>query len=420
MRVLIDGRMLLGRFSGVARMVTGIVDRLCLDPAVQVVVLCGNEAFRPWVGRPGIELLVSDFSRRHRTPAARLWWEENRLADWIERSGAALYHATWNHGIPANRPVPAILTVHDLIPWDAPALGLSGWIGRLAYRHSLRSAVRRADRIVTVSGHSATQLARRIGTDPAAIRVIYNGAEPRGVAAPGGGAERPYLLYVGGHEPRKNVESVFQAMQGLWDRTDADLGLHLTGDPDDLSEPARAAYGRLWHKDRVRFLGAPDDVVLAEQYSNAVALLLLSRAEGFGLPALEAMGYGCPVIAASCGSLPEIVGEAGLLVDPDRTEEAVDAVNRVLNPAVAAEIIQKGRRRAAAFTWQRAAEAYALEYLRLGGESRRGQFPPALATHECAAADVAGERWSRMGAAGGWPAVDRAASKAPAELLPET
>lgn len=362
LRVLVDGRMLLGRFSGVARTVTCLVERLCENPDLQIVVLCGNELHSPWNGRDNIELLVSDFERRHRTAWARFWWEENKLPGWIARSGADVFHATWNHGIPAERAVPSVLTVHDIVPWSDSATDLSSWVTRAIYRHTIRSSLRRADRVAAVSGYSATQIAMQTGIDPAEIRVIYNGAEIPEPSNPGDMPGKPYVLYVGGHESRKNIESVFAAMDRYWRTRPKSLELRLTGRLEQLSGPARSAYERLACKDMVRFVGSPNDAELANLYNRATALLLLSRAEGFGLPVIEAMGHGCPVIASRCGALPEIVGDAGVLVDPESAEEVVRAMEWALDPDHAGELVKKGHHRAAAFTWEQAAAAYAREY----------------------------------------------------------
>jgi hypothetical protein len=170
LRVLIDARMMMGRFSGVARMVTRLVEHLADMPHVTVSVLCGNESYEPWEHSKNLEMIVSDFSRKYRSPARRLWWEATRLRHWIAQSEADVFHATWNTGAPFACPVPTILTVHDVIPWDEPARGLSARAAQMYYRYSLRASMRRAQRVVAVSGFTADQIARKLCLDPSQIR----------------------------------------------------------------------------------------------------------------------------------------------------------------------------------------------------------------------------------------------------------
>jgi glycosyltransferase involved in cell wall biosynthesis len=208
--------------------------------------------------------------------------------------------------------------------------------------------------------------------DPSRIRVIYNGVG----AATGDRATRshrtsPYVLYVGGHEARKNVEGVLGTVKEYWLRHGPALHLRLTGLEGDLSPAARKAYEAIKHERRIRFLGHLKDEELAREYQGATALLMLSRAEGFGLPVIEAMAHGCPVIAAHCGSLPELVGQAGILVDPDDPVSAANAVHRIAtSPAITNNLTTKGQARAAGFTWHRAVEAYRTEYLLAADKSR--------------------------------------------------
>lgn len=388
LRVLIDARMLIGRFSGVSRMVTQLVEALVQLPGTRVVAMCGNEPYEPWKNRDDINVVVTDFSRRDRSPARRMFWEAVRLPGWIRRAGADVYHATWNTGVPFRCSVPAVLTVHDVIPWHEVSPGLSGRISRFRYRQSLRASLRRACRVVTVSGLTADQLSRVAGVDPEMIRVIYNGVESPGFAheASQSSSTAPqYLLYVGGHEKRKNVETVFATMADYWRRIDPSMRLHMTGTAEQLSAPARAEFERIGRDARIVFLGTPDDCALAREYTGACALLMLSRAEGFGLPVIEAMAHGCPVIAARCGSLPEIVGSAGILVDlpentrsPSAPSAVAEAIaNLVRDPEQRAELSLRGRKRAEWFSWRRAAEAYALEYQLAASTSRVKCIAPA-------------------------------------------
>lgn len=363
LRVLIDGRMLIGRFSGVARMVTRLVENLADMPELRIVVLCGNQPYEPWIERTDLRMIVSDFSRADRSPVRRFFWEATRLRHWIGESRADVFHATWNTGVPFRCPVPAVLTIHDAIPWDKPPRQLSTIAERAVYRYSLRASARRAKRVTAVSEFTAAQVGQRIGPGAKQIRVVHNGVDQPATSAAVASSGRPYILYVGGHEPRKNLESLFGAVAHYWRHFDPEMDLHLTGSAAQLSPAAKSAYDRISQKSRVVFLGSPNDEELAREYAGATALLMLSRAEGFGLPVIEAMAHGCPVIAARCGSLPEVVGEAGVLVDPDDIQWIAASIHEVTSSrARAGTVIEKGRQRAANFSWTRVAQAYLAEY----------------------------------------------------------
>jgi glycosyltransferase involved in cell wall biosynthesis len=358
LRVMIDARMLLGRFSGVSRFVTRLVDALVRQDGLSVTLLCGNEPPSFPDDRDKVTVVSSSFTRSHRRAHRRLLWEQRHLPRLIRRAGVHVYHATWNTGVPLRCPVPALLTVHDLMPWHAPAAHLALRRDRWCYRYAMKSSARHATRITTVSECVRRQVIRTLGCAAGKTVTVPNGVDlpVTDVLRPQSNAP-PYVLYVGGHQPRKNLEGVFRALRSYWDCHDASMELRLTGTPETMSFAAAAAYRHLGGGLRVRFAGQPDDAHLAGLYAAARCLLMLSRDEGFGLPALEAMAYGCPVIAADRASLPEVVGDAGILVDPDDTEGVVRAIHRLnLDPAFRAEHVERGRRRARRFQWAQVAE----------------------------------------------------------------
>jgi len=162
-------------------------------------------------------------------------------------------------------------------------------------------------------------------------------------------------------------------METYWKRFDRRLELHLTGREETLSKRAREALiciRREGHDPPIRFLGTPDDQTLARQYASATALLMLSRAEGFGLPVLEAMSHGCPVIAARTSALPEVVGNAGLLVEPHHAEGVAEAIHIIKScPQEAERFAGLGRLRAASFSWDRSIDAYHALYLKAVGQA---------------------------------------------------
>ncbi|MEK6798174.1 MAG: glycosyltransferase family 1 protein [Planctomycetota bacterium] len=378
LRVLLDARMLVGRFSGIARMVTSLVDELAQRDDVRVIVLCGNDEHSPWTHRDDVEVAPSSFGRKDRSPSRRLWWEETRLRALIRRSSADVFHATWNSGIPFACPVPSVLTIHDLIPWDKPGEYFALRRDRWAYRAGVQWSARRAAAITTVSAFTRGQLLDRLGVAGDRVLVVSNGVTPPGGGSssshdqsdggarpslPGGtnaeGSPPPeFVLYVGGHEPRKNVSGLLRAMLEYWRAFDPRLELWLTGRKDALCPAAKEVMQTLPQNAPVRFLDALSESDLVRAYRRAEALMLLSTDEGFGLPIVEAMSHGCPVIAANRAALPEVVGEAGVLVDPDQPAEAARALHRICaDQNCRKRLAGLGLLRASRFTWEAAAGA---------------------------------------------------------------
>ncbi len=393
MRILIDARMLLGRFSGVPRFVTRLIDELVDIDGIQVVALCGDEPVSAWSDRSDIETLPTDFTRRDRTPRRRLRWETQRLDHWIALARTDVYHATWSSGVPDGCPTPTVLTIHDLIPWHNESDHFSSWLDARGYRRSVTRSARSAARITTVSEFVRCDVIETLHVDPSKVTTIYNGAEVRTPLVPdetAGNPKHPFLLYVGGLERRKNLETLFRAMAVYWAHH-GDLAVRLTGDPSALEPNAAALLAGLNRSDLIQWVGHPNDAELSELYRTATALVLPSRAEGFGLPVVEAMQHGCPVVAARAGSLPEIVGETGLLVDPDDPAEFAHQIHRVItDEPLRNRLKETGQTRATMFRWRHTAQRM-IEVYRLAAERAPEQeYKPSTVASTVIIADRAG------------------------------
>jgi len=266
----------------------------------------------------------------------------------IERAGAALLHSP-AQSPPRRSPVPWVQTLHDLTP--------------LAFKHPLLDADRRrwqrvgprlrdADAVICVSESSATQARDLLGVDPSRLRVV-----PLGVSSAFGpdGPRRegsPYVLWVSSWGPHKGLEVAAEVVMQLAAEGHPHR-LVVAGYQDDaMMRRVRTAVAPAAALDRVEVLGRVPD--LAQLYRGATALLVTSRAEGFGLPALEAMACGCPVVAFANSSLPEVVGDAGVLVDDGDVDAYASAVSQVLSDeSLRAQLRTNGINRANGFTWER-------------------------------------------------------------------
>jgi glycosyltransferase involved in cell wall biosynthesis len=262
-----------------------------------------------------------------------------------------------------------VVTLHDTLAIAHPELVFPGGKGRLAWKAKEHAAVAWSDRIVTISEASRRDLIDWFRLPEDRVRVVTCG--PEAAFRPMMGREgedvlrrygvdpdRRYWLYVGGLSPHKNIPRLIEAFA----RLGPDERLVLVGDFGDVFHThvpeLRGAVERLGLSERVWFTGFVPDGDLAYLYTRAHALLLPSLMEGFGLPAVEAMACGTPVVASTAGSLPEVVGDAGILCDPTDVGAIAGAMRTLRDdPALRAHLAGVALRRATLFTWGAAARA---------------------------------------------------------------
>jgi alpha-1,3-rhamnosyl/mannosyltransferase len=215
---------------------------------------------------------------------------------------------------------------------------------------------RRADRIIVPSRYVAGEVARRLNVPPERIAPCHPGAPdwPARTSRPASG----YVLFVGTLEPRKNVGALLDAYERLLTRGRGGLPeLVLAGKATPSSRPWLERIERPPLRGAVRHLGYVQAEDRRDLYAGARLLVLPSFDEGFGLPVLEAMAMGVPVVAANRGALPEVIGTAGPLIDPDDPEELAAAIEHLLtDEAFAAECVSRGLARAREFRWDATAE----------------------------------------------------------------
>lgn len=257
-----------------------------------------------------------------------------------------------SHVLPIALGLPSVVTVHDLgHRRERGAYSRTGW---LYLELTTRYAARRAARLIAVSQSTAADLQRLYRVRAERIAVIPSGVDPRmgpqsadAVAAAAGrlGLDEPYFLFVGRNHPRKNLGMLRRAFLDARAR-----GLHAT------LVLAGPGHGRTVVTDGVITLDYVPADELPALYTGALALVMPSRFEGFGFPALEAMRCGTAVIASTAGSLPEIIGSAGVLLSPDDAGAWSQAMLELASDAaLQRRLIAAGEARSAGFTWDAAA-----------------------------------------------------------------
>jgi glycosyltransferase involved in cell wall biosynthesis len=291
--------------------------------------------------------------------------ELTRFAWRLMRDRLDLFHAT-HYVIPPLARARAVVTIHDIIHVLYPEF-LPNRAALLYARVMIGRALRRADRIITVSYNSKRDLVDYFGIAPARIDVVYNGVARRFHAnvpraerdrvATKYGLPRPYLLFLGGEKPHKNVRNVLRGFAEARRERALPHALVLAGLMPKNRSRVEALIAALDLSSRVFRPGIVPEEDLPGLFAGADAFLYPTLYEGFGLPVVEAMACGVPVLTSSTSALQEIAGGYAALVDP----MDVDAIARGIsdlatNPTRRAELIELGKRRAADFSWDRAAQ----------------------------------------------------------------
>jgi glycosyltransferase involved in cell wall biosynthesis len=289
-----------------------------------------------------------------------------------------LVHIPNLFSVPRALPCPYVMTVHDMLEHMARAREQSGF-WRSIYFQTTKRVLSGAARIFAVSNFTRNEIEKLFEIPSERIEVVYNAIDERFLRGHASEADRdliarryqvtyPFLLYAGRISPHKNVVRMIEAFSALKTELERDqaypelkliiIGDDLSGNPD-----LRRTVVRSGVQNDVRFLGFIPIEVLRIFYDEAKVFVFPSLYEGFGLPPLEAMAHGTPVVTSNVSSLPEVVGNAAVLVNPENVFEIMRALHRVLtDQSLRARMKERGYQQAAKFSWntsvRRILEAY--------------------------------------------------------------
>ena len=360
------------RSAGVHRYIYHLLQHLGrADGGLHYTLLVGKGA-RP----PGTDLKALQSRWPTRYVPVRVLWEQSVQPYTLRQIGADLVHGPVFVG-PLLAPCPFVVTIHDLSFIRFPALFRPA--NRLYLTLMTRLSTRRAQRLIAVSRHTASEAVRLLGVPSEKIDVVYHGVDPafrprsrievEAFRRRRGLPER-FALFLGTLEPRKNLVRLVDAFARI---QDARIGLVLAGGKgwfyDELFSRAEA----LELGTRVLFPGYVREAELPLWYNAATVLAYPSLYEGFGLPVLEAMACGTPVVCSNTSSLPEAAGNAALMVDPNDTNALAEELARLLNEkTLRLEMRRRGLAHAQQFTWAHTAQKTTRVYRRVlaeGGET---------------------------------------------------
>jgi glycosyltransferase involved in cell wall biosynthesis len=275
------------------------------------------------------------------------------------RAKIDLFHAP-HYVLPPLVATRSVVTIHDCIHLRFPQY-LPNRIAHAYAQYFMATAAKKASRILTVSEASKRDIIHFLRTPASKIEVVLNGFDERLTTPTDDEMARvrdrfqldgPFVLYAGNIKPHKNVDRLIEAFAMLRTRGLENVTLLIIGDEISKYSSLRRLVHRHQIRQQVRFLGFVSTDTLAALYRLARAFVFPSLYEGFGLPPLEAMASGTPVITSNTSSLPEVVGDAALLIDPLNTEELADAMVRVLtDDALRADLVKRGFERVKQFSW---------------------------------------------------------------------
>jgi glycosyltransferase involved in cell wall biosynthesis len=284
-----------------------------------------------------------------------------------------------------------IVAIHDLIADHHPELVFQTAKSKYFWKIKQRAAVWQADVIATVSNYSKREIVEYFRVPESRVRVISEGTRPVFSERPrnngflaacskfGITEDEKVLLYVGGISPHKNIGRLLDACVLLRTKYTGNESFKLLLVGDYKDDPFLSAYpalkeqvGSLGLGDLVRFTGFVEDEELSYLYNAATAVILPSIEEGFGLPALEAMACGAPVAASDRGSLPEVLGDAGIYFDPMDPNSIAHALAQIFgDDSLRASMSELGLKRAGDFSWNRAARQTIAVFEELAGGGRQ-------------------------------------------------
>jgi len=299
---------------------------------------------------PSVQVVGSGYL--HDSQPFGVVWERTILPVLARRHDVDVLFCPNGNGPLHRTPYPVVMQIHDVNALK----GYSSRVHQVYRRLAVPRGARVADVVLTVSEFSKQEIVSQVGIDPTKVHVAYNGID-QDFHDPGEGApfDLPdaYVLYVGAMNSRKNVSGLVRAFHKLKKTADLPHKLVLVGPENELIFK------------QVEIDGATDVLTpgyltrgeLKYAYTHADLFAYPSLYEGFGLPPLEAMACGTPVVAGDATSLPEVLGDAAEFVDPHDAAAIVDGMERVLeNEEYAAELVRRGREKAAEYTWERTAE----------------------------------------------------------------
>jgi glycosyltransferase involved in cell wall biosynthesis len=297
-----------------------------------------------------------------RHPVLHYWWFEHALPRALKKINPDLFISPDAYNSLAS-PYKNLMVIHDLNFVHHPEM--MPWLPRKYYNYYTPLYARKANRIVTVSQFTKKDIVKQYSIDPEKIEVVYNGAntlyEPLSQTRQtiirqrltGG---RSYFIFIGALNPRKNIAGLLRAFDLFISQTASETCLVMVGEKMFWNREIEKTYSGMQHRSQVIFTGRLEPEELKEVLASALALTFVPFFEGFGIPIVEAFRAGTPVITSNITAMPEVAGDAALLVNPFDTTEIADAMKKITFASdLRKEMVEKGFLRCQLFSWEKTA-----------------------------------------------------------------
>ncbi len=358
MRIAVNTRLLIkNKLEGIGRFTLETLSRMARNhPEHEFIFVFDRPFDDKFIFSSNVIPVVTGPQARH--PFLFVWWFELSLPRILRKYKADVLLSP-DGFLSLRAKLPAVLVVHDLnfehYPKDLP------WLVLKYYKYFVPRFVRKATRIATVSEFSKQDIIRLYGVEDSKIEVVYNGVNE--VYSPLEDAEKQsirekytggnsYFLYVGALHQRKNLVNLFKAFDIYKANRNTATKLLIVGNKMWWTKAIENAYETMKFKSDVVFRGHMSTVELREVYGAATALTYVSYFEGFGIPVIESFACGTPVITSNVTSMPEVAGDAALIVDPFNPGEIAGAMHRIeTDKNLREELITKGLERYKVFSW---------------------------------------------------------------------
>jgi glycosyltransferase involved in cell wall biosynthesis len=359
MKIGVEGRTLQGRRYGVARYLQNLLRELAAIDEENEYVVYLSEPIEP------LEFASENLATQLIEGWPSLSWRHLGLPRAM-RSGGIDLHFSPSYFLPLIKVCPYVVVVHDLTFKVHPEWFARDW--RMRFGSLFWGAVGRAERIITVSEHSRSDIVRLLGVEPERVTAIPEAAdklfrpvrdeaslrEVRSIF----GLPPGFVFTVGAIHTRRNLERLIEALSMAREATGVDVFLLIAGTPAPFSPPVDIAgtAERCGLSGRVRHVEYVSDEELLLLYNACGLFAYPSIYEGFGLPVIEAMACGTPVVCSNVTSIPEVAGDAALYFDPEKTEEIAETISLALTDAgLRKRLEMAGPERASLFSWKRTA-----------------------------------------------------------------
>ena len=365
MKIAINTRLLLkNKLEGIGWFTYESFSRMVkTHPEHQFYFLFDRSYDRSFIFSDNVNPIVVHPPARH--PVLHYWWFEHALPRALKKIRPDIFISPDAYNSLAS-PFRNLMVIHDLNFVHHPEM--MPWLPQRYYNYFTPRYARKADRILTVSQFTKRDIVKQYGIDPGKIDVVYNGAnalyspvseDDQKLTRKKLTSGRPYFIFVGALNPRKNITGLFKAFDLYINETAAETCLVVVGEKMFRGRDIEKAFSDMQHKQRVIFTGRLEPEELKNVMGSALALTFVPFFEGFGIPIVEAFRAGIPVITSNITAMPEVSGDAALLVNPFHTKEIVDAMKKItFVPDLRKKLVEKGFQRNRIFSWDKTAERF--------------------------------------------------------------